>query len=386
MNLPLNNTAASIAASALFELFPGIELLGGSLTSIGFAYGFRSAHRLPPEAENLIEERMRQIVREKRPIQTFEMVPFSAREFLLKEGLSSRADRLRLDGGGLVEIVQIGSFIDLSPGPHLLNSAQLAAFKLWPIRDAGGGELSLTGCALPSKDELKQFLKRLRAYPEKSHMEVGKALGYWRLLDGRFIWLSPGLKRKRELIETLRQQWLFVGALEVAFPDRETAPSLQPALDTEMGNLLAEVYEEPRTPWDPETGLLAGEGGTQIRIRCFSSPEALREKLISSLQMTGRTLNILGFEHRLRLRGRKRSDRDVQTLLEALQEEEVELELTGEKCTPQLEFLVEDNLGRQWAAFSIDLLIEKAVNEFLVKASVERLVALLLERSLSGTD
>ena len=65
---------------------------------MGFVYEFQAEFPLPPESERLIEEKMRQIIREQREIRILEMVPFSARELLLKEGHFIRAEQLSGDG------------------------------------------------------------------------------------------------------------------------------------------------------------------------------------------------------------------------------------------------------------------------------------------------
>lgn len=321
---------------------------------------------------------MRQIVREKREIKSFEMVPFSAREFLLKKELYSRAEQL--EGDGLVEMVQIGPFIDLSPGPHIENISLLSAFKIWPMQNTSEGLIRITGCAFSSKEDLKKFLKKFRAYSDISHMASGQSLGYWRIVDGQFVWLSAGLKRMRALVDVVRDS-LFSSALEVAFPDPESANFLRKALSKEAkASVLAEIYQEPNLPWNPDAGLLEGDGGAQILVSCFAFSKEYEAKLISFLQMTGKTLNILGFRYRLSLLGRKRSDREVEAFLEALPDQEVEMQLDREAKAPRLEFLVEDNLGRNWSAFSV----EKVAEGFVIKASVERLLALLLEKSTCG--
>ena len=375
MNLSaLNRTAAEVAAAAFTEMFPGIELLGGKRTSLGFSFDFLCCSPPPSEVEILLEERMRQIVREKRSIRVLEMVPFSARELLLKEGHAARAEEV--SGEGLVEIVQIGGFHNLSSGPHLASTADLGAFKLWPMENAGAGLYRLSGCAFPSKEELKQFLKKLRGYPEVSHHREGLKKSLWRLLDGRVVWLPAGLKMQRELIELLRVH-LFDGALEVSMGSGADRVSGHFRLAQDMGKgEVAEIYFEPRPSWDPERGLFAGGGGGAARVTYIVSDGNWEKKVISSLQRLGKTLNILGFQHLFRLSGRKQSDKGIRLLLRVLESQGERIEMVPEEPGgSRLECMVEDRLGRRWAAFSMELVAKG----FFITASVERLVALLLE-------
>jgi len=377
----LNRTAAEIAAAAFTELFPGIELLGGKRTSLGFSFDFLCETPLPAEAETLIEEKMRQIIREKRPIRVLEMVPFSARELLLKEGHAARADALE-EEEGLVEIVQIGRFHNLSQGPHLSSISELFAFKLWPIQKGRGKAVRLTGCAFFEKDELKRFLKRLREYPERSHERTGIQKSFWRIgKDGQIVWLPAGLKIRQEIVETLRAH-LFSGALEIGLSAGCDRPALHAALAREAGARgVAEIYVEPSPPWDPEAGLLSGVGGLQARLSLTPAIEKWKEGVISSLQFAEKTFTILAFRHRLRLLGQRRLAKRGKALLEELKTRggEIEIEAEGE---PRLELLVRDALGREWPAISIEM----APKGLFLKASVERFVALLLEMKLCTMD
>ncbi|HSX37446.1 MAG TPA: hypothetical protein VLE95_01280 [Chlamydiales bacterium] len=380
MNLStLNRSAAEIAALALYETFPGIELLGGKRTSLGFSFDVRASIEFPSETEILIEEKMRQIVRENRAMRILEMVPFSARELLLKEGHLLQADAIG-EGEGLIEIVQIGAFYALSSGPHLVSTFQLGPFKLWPIQKVGGGVLRLSGCAFPSRAELKNFLKRLREYPNASHERIGVKKSLWIFLDGRIIWLKNGLKECGNVIQILREH-LFEGAEEVRLSDQ----SMKTRLAKEMGrDRIAEIDFSPPSVWDAETGLFAGIGGAQVSVHFYASQDNWQQIVNSSLQSVIKTLNILGFRHRLFLHGGRktkgsvpRTVKGMRSLQQAIAAQGIKLELAPEEGeeSARLDFLVEDALGRPWAAFSIEL----AATGVFIKASVERLVALLIE-------
>jgi hypothetical protein len=367
-----------VAAAALCELFPGIELLARRETSATFSCDFQCAVPLPHGAEILLEERMRQIVRERRPIQILEMVPPSARELFLKKGQPYCAEQM--SGKNLVKIVQIGSFYEIGSGSYCPDLSRLTAYKLHPLRSLGGKIFSLSGCAFPSKGELQQFLKAYKTYPQKSHIYLGKKRSLWSLWNGQIVWLTAGLKIRRDLIDILRKN-LFAEAIEISFPmadPRETLHWEFVSTQEKLSCTLAEIYWEPHSFWDPEIGLFAEEGGIQMQLSCYPLEEERREKLISFLQRIGETVNILGFQYRIRLLGKKRSKRGIQIFLDVLkgQGKEVEVE-EDEAVSGRLDFLIKDQLGREWAAFSLEL----SAKGFFVISSVERLVALLLERT-----
>src|SRR3990167_776706 len=143
----LKRTAAEIAAAAVYELYPDVELLGGEATAIGFFYDFVFPH---PIHLHIIEEKMKQIVREKRVIRTLVMVPFSASELLKSQGHYAQAEKL--SGEELVEVIQIDSFHGLSKGPHLNNTVELTAFKI-KVESLPEKRMRIIGWCHRSKDE-----------------------------------------------------------------------------------------------------------------------------------------------------------------------------------------------------------------------------------------
>lgn len=374
--LALLCTAAHTAAASLAELFPGITLLGGELTSTGFLYRFNSTHTLPDGAETLVAEKMRKVVRENRLVKNLEMVPCSASALLMKTGQADLAAQIE-EEEGLVSIAQIGSFFDLGLGPLLQSTKQIGAFCLWPIQDLGEGELALSGCAFPTKEELNSFLKKMRENSKAGHIQIGKALGFWKEWDGQLIYLEKGLKEKAALQLSFCKEF-FEQAKVIATPFLEKKPSFYRALASKMGDgvLLGEAYTAPRLQrLDPNAGLFSEEGGDTLVLFGLSDSDSARRKVISCLQRIGKTLNIMGFPYSVRLIGRRRSDWGVRFFLDVLKESGADLELSDEAGLARLDFLLEDKMGRRWSVF----FAEETRDGFLLKASIERLVPFLLE-------
>jgi hypothetical protein len=315
-------TAAELAAAAVLELYTDVELLGGGETDTGFFYDFHFPH---PIHSHLIEEKMRQIIKEKRPIRTLEMVAFSAAELLKNEGHLARLEELEAEKA-LVEVIQIGSFYDLSPGPHLKNTAELAAFKI-EVESLPEQKMRVVGWCHKSKTELKHFLKVVSNYTDP--IKMGEKLLLWK----GDIWLSEGLKRRRQFIEILRKEW-FTGAYEISGPldcDRYL-------LHKSMGKgKVAEIWgEEPNQ--------------TLIQITFFNKVE---EEVISLLHSIAKTLTILGFDHSTLSKGRE----------------------TG--------YLVEDGLGRKQLILEVKKIPQKGSSmvDLTFTVEVEKMMYLLLEKN-----
>ncbi|PIS03112.1 MAG: hypothetical protein COT85_03550 [Chlamydiae bacterium CG10_big_fil_rev_8_21_14_0_10_42_34] len=317
----MRRTAAEIAAAAVYESYPDVELWGGGETPTGFSYDFYFPH---PIHAHIIEEKIRQIIHERRPIRTMEMVSFSAGELLKSEGHHARVSELE---EGMVEIIQIGSFHDLSPGPHLKNTAELAAFKISakPLPDKG---MRLTGWCHNSKSELKEFLKKLNNYCEPE--QLGEKMGLWK--GG--VWLSEGLKMRQHLIQFLKKQW-FQDAFEIAAPAGGDRTTLHRSFEKEK---VAEFWSE-------------GFQETHLQISFFDQSE---EDMISCLQSIGKTLTILGFDHSTSLKGRV------------------------------TDYVVEDGIGRSHTILQVKRTSRKGspTVDFCINGVVEKMLFLLLEKNL----
>lgn len=258
-------SASLIAAAAVLELYPEVEPLGGNITSTGFFYDFYFPH---PAHVSPVEEKMRQIVKEKREIRTFEMVPISAKEFLKSKGFFERAKTVD-EEEQLIEMVEIGPFCDISLGLQLKNTAQLAAFKI-SVEKLSQKKMRLSGYCHRSKEEFKRFLKKLQSYTEPE--TIGEKKGFWK----GDIWLEEGLKVKEKLIHFLRKN-LFSKGMEISFFGGENRFSSHRLLGREK---VGEVWQK-------------GAFESFVQMSFFKGDE---KDLISLLQLIAKTLTMLGFD------------------------------------------------------------------------------------------
>ncbi len=369
MNLQkIRRTAAEILAAAVYETFPEVKLLGGSQTHSGFYYDFYFPHEIHPELHLQIEEKMRQIVREKREIRDLEMVGVSAKAFLKSRGHFERAKQV--DGNHLFPILQMGSFADLSSGAHLKNTAELNYFKLFPPILLEGKAIRLMGSAFDEKEKLKEFLKKWNHYSKKRHEKEGETRHFWLEAQEGMVWLPEGLKALRNLLEVFKGN-LPPGSCEVRTP-------LGIDLAQMHKNLLADLRMETIFEIRSEEKVFEGVEEVGLLDPCERSELWIATSLknvISSLQSIGKTLTILGFSYGICLTKSRRQAKKGVFLREALEElgwafEENEEE--GE--TSQVDFLVPDGLGRFWSAAAVQA--KECLN---VQVILERNLALLLE-------
>jgi hypothetical protein len=349
LELPIiiNRTAAAIAAAAIYEIFPGSELFGGGETDTGFFYQFFYAHPMPPEAPKLLEERMRQIIREERPLREAEMVACSAKELFLKADHPAAVDALsELEPKELVSVIQIGTFSDLAEGPFCSSLREVGAFRITALKFLGDGEIRIEGSAFSTKEELKNFLRRLAKYSEENHLVRGEALKFWQLQDGQLLWLPRGLKLRENLLALLKKSFCGV-ELRAASEKAVNAYCCKRAPFTAL--TFQEKFKNP----EEGKGLFEEECQSVFQQTIYCSAKEFKDFSISLLQTIDKTLIILGFRASSGPTGPKRN-----------------------------EWTVEDGLGRAQTVFQWSLLEEDGCKLLRMKVGVEKILALLLEQAV----
>ncbi|MBS0626463.1 MAG: hypothetical protein JSS32_10480 [Verrucomicrobia bacterium] len=359
MNLRrVRQTAAQILAATLFETYPSVELWGAEATDTGFSCDLYFPHPVNPETLVWLEERMRQIVREDRPIRTLEMVPASAYGLLKKEGHAGQCEILEEIEGNLVELIEIGTFHQLSEGPHLESTGELGAFKLLSLEPLPDQGIRISGVAAESKEELKEYLKKLSAY--RALGDLGQNQGFWRTYEEGLVWTEKGIEI-RERIQKLffpeTPQADFSGeSWKIAERDRR-----------EFKRLVAESTKDLHgSPY-------------AIQKTIFTSAGESLHKVTSSLHSNYKILIMLGFDCWVRIAGKRRDWKDLEIPEEMLEKVE-----RVEEAEPIIEFMVEDPILRPWAIASVkkQKLSTGSGIAVVTEAFVERILVLLLEMNL----
>ena len=352
---PFLHTASRVLAAALSECLPGLQIQDvGELT--GGIYCDFSSPLVHDQLLSQIEEHIRQIVRERRAIQTLEMVPFSAAELLKKVGQKHRAAQV-LEQEGFVQLIRIGEFADWSEGDHLEQAE--GVFKLTECKPFAKNCYRVFGFAAPSKEHLKELIARFKNFPQKDHIAVGDARDLWGQYEGEWVWLAKGLKARREMQEFFLRQFAPL-SLEIEGDYR---------LVKKQTKISSVMQLLPATPLPTQRGLL--ESDACLQVFSFEKNEASATSLLQTMH---KSLTILGFTVRMRLLGRRRKG----PLDSALQNLGWEIDLEEpSRERPLMEFLVEDPMQCEWACASLNE--EKEMIRLTVW--VERNLALLLERS-----
>ena len=159
------HTASHILAQAVKRLFPEAKLAIGPAIDDGFYYDFDIESPFTPEDLEKIEAEMKKIVKEKLPLEKFEMTPDEAIKYYEDLGEIYKVELVKehADKGENISFYKQGEFTELCAGPHLPDTGRVKAFKL----------TSCTG-AYWRGNEKNKMLQRIyaTAFTKKEDMEA----------------------------------------------------------------------------------------------------------------------------------------------------------------------------------------------------------------------
>lgn len=212
----IRHSAAHVMAQAVLEMFPEAKIAIGPPIEDGFYYDFDLPRPLTPEDLEVIEHRMREIIREDHPFMKRVITGEEARRIFadqpFKIELIEGLERGGFDEHGepLMEKPEISiyshdRFIDLCRGPHVERTSQINpdAIKLLHVAGAywRGDEdkpmlQRIYGTAWQTADELEQYLWKLEETRKRDHRRLGRELDLFSVSDevgpGLILWHPKG--------------------------------------------------------------------------------------------------------------------------------------------------------------------------------------------------
>jgi len=203
-------------AEAVLEMFPDGRVAIGPPIEDGFYYDFELPRSLTPEDLEVIENRMKELIKTKEDFVYEEVTADQARQVFkdqpykleLIDGLEH--GNLDDDGNPIAEkqpisLYKSGKFVDLCRGPHVGSTSQInpTAIKLLNVAGAywRGDEnrpmlQRIYGTAWESKEELKDYLWKLEEAKKRDHRKLGKELDLYSSNDevgqGLILWHPNG--------------------------------------------------------------------------------------------------------------------------------------------------------------------------------------------------
>lgn len=412
------HTASHILAQAVKRLYPEAKLAIGPSIANGFYYDFDVEKPFLPEDLEKIEAEMKKIVKEKLPLEKFEMTPDEAIKYYEGKGEIYKVELVKehADKGENISFYKQGEFTELCAGPHIPDTGRIKAFKLTSATGAywRGSEKNkmlqrIYATAFTKQADLDAYLEAIEEAKKRDHRKLGRELGLFALRDeapGMPFFLPKGMVLRNTLINYWRDVHKKWGYYEISTPqimrrslwetsghwDHYHDDMYTTVIDGEdfaikpmncPGSIL--VYElEPHSY--KEMPLRYGELGKVhrnelsgalhglFRVRCFTqddahillAPEQIRDEVVRIAQLFDEVYTLFGLPYEIELSTMPEdhigSEEDWEIATKALADAITSVGKTyiinegdGAFYGPKLDFHIKDSLGRTWQCGTIQL-------------------------------
>jgi threonyl-tRNA synthetase len=204
-------------ADAVKSLFPEAKVTIGPAISTGFYYDFDYEPGFSPDDFPEIEARMKEIIKADLPFKRREMKRGDSIKLFEQMGESYKAELIsELPGGETISVYRHGDFVDLCKGPHLPSTGLVKAFKLthtagayWRGDERNPQLQRIYGTAYPSKDLLKDHLRKIEEAKKRDHRKLGRELNLFSTheeIGPGMVVYHPKLGLIRSLIEEFEKK------------------------------------------------------------------------------------------------------------------------------------------------------------------------------------
>jgi threonyl-tRNA synthetase len=214
--MPLRHSAEHVLHTAVESLYKGSKKVMGPPIENGFYGDFDYDGKLNEEDLPKIEERMKEIIEAKLPLE-IKKVSLSEAKKIFKDNKYKLEliEEFQKEGKDLT-VCEIGKEgdkfhdIDLCAGPHLKNTSEIKTFKLLNIAGAywRGNEKNkmltrIYATAFKDQKSLDEYLEKLEEIKKRDHRVLGKTLELFTMSEeigpGLPLWLPNGTIIKEEL-------------------------------------------------------------------------------------------------------------------------------------------------------------------------------------------
>jgi len=225
----LRHDAAHIMAQAVNELFPNTQATIGPVIENGFFYDFARDIPFTPSDLEVIEEKMREIVKRNDKIERRTMSRQEAIEFFTSLNEPYKVEIIKvLPENEEISVYFQGNFADLCRGPHAPTTGRLKAFKLTKVAgaywrgDSKNQQLQrIYGTAWATTEQLQEYLIRMEEAEKRDHRKLGKEMGLFHFQEeapGAVFWHPKGWTLFQQLIGYMRAVQNNCGYVEINTP------------------------------------------------------------------------------------------------------------------------------------------------------------------------
>lgn len=225
------HSLAHVLAAAVLEMFPEAKFGVGPSIENGFYYDFDLPRTLVPEDLPLLEEKMRELIKQNLPFERQEITRETALELFQKAGQDYKTEILGEEANQAeVSVYRTGGFVDLCRGPHLDSTGEIQADAFKLVRAGGaywrGDEKNkmlqrIYGIAFESKEALENHEKMLEEAEKRDHKKLGRELDLFSFhpeAPGSAFWHPKGMVIWNELEQFGKSIRRKHGSVEIQTP------------------------------------------------------------------------------------------------------------------------------------------------------------------------
>ncbi len=411
----MRHSASHVMAEAVLSIFPDAKFAIGPAIEDGFYYDFDLPRPLTPEDLPVIEKKMVEIVKANMPFKHREITKKEAKKLFARQPYKLELiEEIKDDKVGVYEQ---GNFIDLCRGPHVKSTGEIKAFKLTSIAGAywRGDEHNamlqrIYGIAFESQRELDDYLAKIEEARKRDHRKLGKDLDLFIIpeeIGGGLVIYTPKGGRIRTAIEDFWRQEHYANGYEILYTPHIGLSKLWQTsghLDFYKENMYSPIniedqeyylkpmncpfhmlayksrtrsYRDLPLRWAElgtvyryeRSGVLSGlmrvRGFTQDDAHIFCTPEQMNSEISEVLRFSLYMLNTFGFDKfKVYLStmpkdavGEPKMWEDAQKALRrVIDESKLPFQVDeggGAFYGPKIDIKIEDALGREWQATTI---------------------------------
>ena len=230
----IRHSLSHVLAQAVLSFYPTARLGFGPPVENGFYYDFDFEQPISNEDLPKIEQKMKEILRQKQNFKYEACSPDQAIDRLKGTNQTYKlehAERMRDRGVEVISFYESGPFTDVCEGPHVRNTVEIPkdAFKLDTIAGAywRGDEKNkmltrIYGLAFLRKEELQDFMARRKLAAERDHRKLGKELDLFHIEEdigrGLPLWLPNGAIVREEIEKYAKELEFLHGYQRVCTP------------------------------------------------------------------------------------------------------------------------------------------------------------------------
>ncbi len=204
-------------AHAVLELFPKTQTGVGPATEDGFFYDFLRDKPFTPDDLRLIEEKMRELVKQDLPIQQVRLSKKEALRTFKDLGQELKVELIQEKADKEATCYKQDDFIDFCLGPHLPSTGEIKHFKLLSISgaywkgDEKGKQLQrIYGTSFYKEKDLKEYLAFLEEAKKRDHRKLGSELDFFSSNEdmgaGLILWHPKGATIRRIIEDYWREE------------------------------------------------------------------------------------------------------------------------------------------------------------------------------------